>query len=116
MVEDGRRPSGGADALDPYGCPIHPGVPGSVRSVARSAHIPVERDVCATRAGIFLGNGPEMAKKKPLKAAKLVKHAARKTIGQPKATRAERSRIEKFKGGRVSKKKGEESGDYDSHE
>ncbi len=57
-----------------------------------------------------------MAKKKPLKAAKLVKHAARKTIGQPKATRAERSRIEKFKGGRVRKKKGEETEDYDSHE
>ena len=52
MVEDGRRPSGGADALDPYGCPIHPGVPGSVRSVARSAHIPVERDVCATRSQV----------------------------------------------------------------
>ena len=67
-------------------------------------------------AGIFLGNGPEMAKKKPLKAAKLVKHAARKAIGQPKATRAERSRIEKFKGGRVSKKKGEETKEYDSHE
>ena len=49
MVEDGRRSSVGADDLDPYGCPIHPGVPGSVRSVARSAHIPVERDVCATR-------------------------------------------------------------------
>ena len=57
-----------------------------------------------------------MVKKKPLKAAKLVKHAARKTIGQPKATRAERSRIEKFKGGRVRKKKGEESEDYDLHE
>ena len=55
-----------------------------------------------------------MAKKKPLKAAKLVKHAARETIGQPKATRAERSKIEKFKGGRVSKRQGEVVSDYES--
>ena len=95
MVEDGRRPSGGADAPAP----------------CQRGHV---HDLPG--AEIFLRNGPEMAKKKPLKAAKLVKRAARKTIGQPKATRAERSRIEKFKGGRVSKKKGEETKEYDSHE
>ncbi len=55
-----------------------------------------------------------MAKKKPLKAAKLVKHAARNTIGQPKATRAERSKIEKFKGGRAGKRQGDAVSDYES--
>ena len=57
-----------------------------------------------------------MVKKKRLKASKLVKHAARKTVGQPKATRAESSKIEKFKGVRASKKGRREIGNYDSVE
>ena len=57
-----------------------------------------------------------MGKKKRLTASKLVKHAARKTVGQPKATRAEASEIEKFKGVRASKKGTREIGNYDSAE
>lgn len=57
-----------------------------------------------------------MGKKKRLTASKLVKHAARKTVGQPKATRAESSKIEKFKGVRASKKGTRETGNYDSVE
>ena len=57
-----------------------------------------------------------MGKKKRLTASKLVKHAARKTVGQPKATRAEASKIEKFKGVRASKKGTREIGNYDSAE
>ena len=55
-----------------------------------------------------------MAKKKRLKASKLVKHVARKVIGPPKATRAESSKVKKFKGGRASKKGDGEAGNFDS--
>ena len=57
-----------------------------------------------------------MVKKKRLTTSKLVKHVARKTVGQPKATRAESSKIEKFKGARASKKEKSEIGNYDSAE
>ena len=57
-----------------------------------------------------------MVKKKKLKAFKLVKHVARKVVGQPKATRTESSKIKKFKGGRASKKGKIEIGNYDSAE
>ena len=55
-----------------------------------------------------------LIKKKSLKAVKLVKHAARKTAGQPKATRVELSKIEKFKGGHANKRQREVVSNYES--